>query len=469
MLAAAGTAQASYPLTPDSLCGSSRTCRTVVNQWNDASWSALVDDSFQTGAPALAAVRHYTTEGSCTGTLCSGEAATLPGKTIDLPNSRFVGVTDEFSNVLLNHSIGSDEDRFEKLRNFAEMLRLPSINNNLQCWKYYVDGDQAYSSGSQLCVEQDSASDASLRILGAYGIACARQRSGNWARTGRPDYCADYVRQGNAIWGIGSATHGEIKKLANGQYYLANGYNNQVAAPTNTDAFRPDYYELQFLMDFAEYIGDSALITGVVDMMRDYVVATGTNRVHCGKTGHFDQQTTVYFCDQLCSPPYLDNIDTWRAVPALGGFRAVHGDRVPVDVSSTIFDQWWLLYGGGNASYGYSSAKPFEIYCNASDGQVKQTEESYKTLGMWIPLAAAYDHPYARNAVGFLTDQKYDWTLGRFYGAAYFGGYFSQFAQRAIGVSTGMIDPATYPPTVIFADGFEQVQTLPGRWESQAP
>src|SRR5262249_39062140 len=31
-----------------------------------------------------------------------------------------------------------------------------------------------------------------------------------------------------------------------------------------------------------------------------------------------------------------------------------------------------------------------------------------------------------------------------FYGAAYYGGYFSQFAQRAIGAATGMIDPHTW-------------------------
>jgi len=39
-------------------------------------------------------------------------------------------------------------------------------------------------------------------------------------------------------------------------------------------------------------------------------------------------------------------------------------------------------------------------------------------------------------------DQKYDGTNEHFYGAAYYGGYFSQFAQRAIGSATGMIDPA---------------------------
>ena len=441
-LALPATAQPLYPLQPDGSCGSAHTCREVIDAWNAASWDALVDDTIQASGTPLAAVRWYSTEGTCTGTLCNGQLHTIDGKTSNAATHQFPGVTDELSNVLLNHSLGSDQARYEKLRNFMELLRHPDINN-LQCWKYHVNGQQTYTSPAQVCVEIDSAADASLRILGAYGIACAKQRSGAWAASGHPDYCTDYRMQGNAIWGRGTASHGEVRQLANGEAYLANGYNNQTSAPGSFQAFRPDYYELQFLMDYAVSEGHAGLQRDVLDMLADYVVSAGANAIHRGKSGSFNSETTSYSCGELCSPAYLDNIDTWRAVPALSGLLTVHASLVPIATRAAIFDRWWNEYGGGSGSYGATAAKPFEIYSDQTPA-VKQTEESYKTAAMWLPLGAAYSGSYTSAAVIHLVDTKYDWTNHHFYGSAYYGGYYSQFAQRAIGVATGLIDPRTY-------------------------
>lgn len=434
---------AQYPLGPDSNCGAGRTCAGVIDEWNEASWADLVDDGFQDGGTPLAAVRWYAGESNCTpGPGCNDQLQDGDGKctTLDVGTSFFCGVTDEFSNVLFNHAMGSDQTRYQKLHNFAELLRHPSINN-LQCWKHYVQGFQAYTSHTQLCQETDSAADGSIRILGAYAIACAKRQAGVWLDMG-VDYCADYIEQGNAIWGLGTASHGEIKLLGNGEYYLANGYNNQVGAPANTDAFRPDYYELQFLMDFADFIDNAALRQGVVDMLEDYWVSIGDNQIHQGTTGHFNADTTEYFCDQLCPTPYMNNADTWRVMPALGAFLLTHPGSVPAAFESQIFDYWWTNYSGGHLTlYGPTDAKPFEIYSNSVDGVVKQAEDSYKTLGMWIPFAAAQDPTYATQAVAHLVGTKYDYTNDFFYGAAYHGGYYSQFAHRAVGSVSGMIDP----------------------------
>lgn len=470
-LTAAQAAGGPYPLSPADLCGSTQTCATVLDRWNTAAWNDLIDDSFHLGPEPLAAVRWYTTEGQCTGTLCTDQLnTTCTTDTLDAAQSRFCGVTDEFSNVLLAHAMGSDRAHYDKLHRFAERLRVPGLNG-LQCWMYYVQGDAVYTDWSDLCVMTatvniDSASDASLRILGAYAVACAKQQAGLWTG-GDIDYCADYLEQGNAVWGRGTPLHGEIKLLANGEYFLANGFNNQAGAPTNADAIRPDYYELQFLMDFAQFVADPALEQGVLDMLEDYQVSLGDNHIHRGRTGHFDAATTTYTCDQLCSPPYMDNIDTWRVVPVLGGLLNVHRAEVPAGLVSGIFDVWWSQYSGGHPTlWGPTSAKPFEIYAQSSDGGVKLAENSYKTLGMWIPLAAAYDAGYTRQAVDYLVDSVYDAANEQFFGAAYYGGYYSQFAQRALGAASGMIDPAFWRAQV-FTDGFESGDV--STWSSAVP
>jgi hypothetical protein len=218
-----------------------------------------------------------------------------------------------------------------------------------------------------------------------------------------------------------------------------------VGSPTASQSFRPDYYELQFLMDFAEYSGSSAMVQGVLDMLEDYRISMGTNHIHRGKTGHFDASTVTYTCDDQCNPSFMDSIDTWRAVPALSGLINVHPEAVTGAPKADIFDFWWSNYSGGHPTlYGPSAAKPIEIFSNAVNGGVKNEEDSYKTLGMWIPIATAYSAPYTQATIARLVDNKFDFTNGNFFGAAYYGGYFSQFAQRAIGAATGMIDPARW-------------------------
>ena len=454
----AAAQQRTYPMTPADLCGSSQTCAAVVDRWNDAGWASLVDESFHSGALPMGMVRWYSSEGSYT--LKSDPACPNPNAALH----KSCGVTDEFSNVLLNFAMGSNQARYQRLHRFSELLRHPS-SNNLQCWKFKIDGVQNYTSYSQVCVEADSAADASARILGAYGIACAKQRAGTWPNNGT-DYCADYAKQGNAIFGIGTSSHGEVKLLANGEYYLANGYNNQAGAPVANESFRPDYYELQFLMDFARYSNDNARIQGVKDMLAHYFRAAGLNRIHGGKTGHFDANATNYSCDSLCSPAYMDNIDTWRAVPALSGLLNVHPAQVPPTLKSGIYDYWWNNFSGGHPTlFGPTQELAFEIHASLQNPAVKQTESSYKTLSMWIPLAAARNATsYLTGAISQLVNVKYDGAHERFHGSAYYGGYFSQFAQRAIGSATGMIDPAFWAPNLLQNGDF--VNGTNGWWVS---
>jgi hypothetical protein len=220
-------------------------------------------------------------------------------------------------------------------------------------------------------------------------------------------------------------------------------------------------------MGFARFLGSTAFQQGVRDMLLHYSLSMGSNHIHCGKTGHFNADATLYACDQLCSPPYMDNIDTWRAIPALSGLLLVHSNDVPPGLKASIFDYWWAHFSGGHPTlYGPTAPKPFEIACNSADGGVLQVEESYKTLGMWIPLAAAYDANYTVQAIDHLVNAKYDVGGQRFFGAAYYGGYYSQFAQRAIGAATGMIDPAFWRGD-LFADGFETGDT--SAWGASVP
>src|SRR6185436_10790642 len=123
----------------------------------------------------------------------------------------------------------------------------------------------------------------------------------------------------------------------------------------------------------------------------------------------------------------------------LSGLVNVHPQRLPASDRTATFDFWWDNFAGGHATlYGPNASKPMEIYSNATDGGVKQEEDSYKSLSAWLPLGAAEDGAYTRSAIDHLADDQYDGTHEQFYAAAYYGGYFSQFAQRAIGAATGM-------------------------------
>jgi hypothetical protein len=460
-----------YPLDRQALCGGGLSCEQAIDEWNDATWDDTVDEVFATTGPALAAVRWYNTEGNCTGTLCKDQLHACGGpQPPDPATSHFCGVTDELGNVLLSHAMGTDQSRYERLHRFTELLRVPTVDpddpgdlglNGLQCWKYRVVGSGTYDDYDDLCIEDDSASDASVRILGAYGIACAKQRAGVWEPTD-VDFCADYVEQGKAIWGLGTIDHGEVRVLSSGKHYLATGYNNYAGAPTAAVSFRADYLELQFLMDFAEYMQDSALVQGVEDMLDHYLTAADLspsgNHFHRGKTGHFaDEPASTYVCDapdtttgecgstvpavSLCR--FVDQFDTWRAVPALSGLRNVHPEAVAASVDADIFQYWWDNFAGGHPTlYGATATKPIEIWVDQSDGTVRCTDDSYKTMGMWIPLGAALDSTYTSAAVAHLIGNRYDSGTRQFGGAAYYGAYYSQFAQRAVGAATGMIDPA---------------------------
>lgn len=428
-----------YPLSPTESAPNGISYSQILEDWNDATWTDTVDESIDPSGK-IAAVRWYKTEGQCTGEKCEQQLHNGNGACTDLDvsDSKFCGVTDEFSNVLLNHAMGSDRARYDKLHRFSEKLRHPEINN-LQCWRYYVTGDKSYNGYSDLCASKDSASDASIRILGAYALACAKQRSGAWP-VADIDYCADYVEQGNAIWGIGTSSHGEIKQLSNGNYFLCNGYNNQVNCPTASQSIRPDYYELQFLMDFADYVDSDELRNGVLDMLDSYIASLGDNKIHRGKTGKFNSDgLTGYQCTDLCGPEYMDNIDSWRAVPALTGLLTVHDEKL-TQSQQALFDYWWNNYLKTSSP---TSSKPFEIFSQSSVGRIKSSENSYKTLSMWIPLAVSEDPVYAETALNHLINQ-YDPNQKQFTGAAYYGGYFSQFAQRAIGSATGMLDPSVW-------------------------
>jgi hypothetical protein len=425
-----------YPILPSDSY-KSKTYIELIEEWNNQTWEDTVSDSFSNG---LAAVRWYESEGECSGLKCENQLHNGNGACpeLDIESNKFCGVTDEFSNVLLNYAMGLNLQNYEKLHRFSEKLRSPEINN-LQCWQYYVSGNKDYQDYNDLCVKSDSASDASIRILGAYAISCAKQKAGIWKS--EIDFCADYEEQGNAIWGLGTNSHGEIKYIPEeNRYYLCNGYNNQEGCPEAPQSIRPDYYELQFLMDFAFYKDSIDLKKGVIDILDSYQSSLGSNGIHDGKTGLFDNsKISNYECVDLCESSYMDNTDTWRAIPAISGLYTEYAKDIPLQ-QKEIFSTWWNEYGGGNPLFGPSSDKPFEIYSSSSNGKIKSLENSYKTTAMWIPLGVSFDEVYTKEAVAHLIEQ-YNFQSGEFNGAAYYGAYYSQFAQRAIGSATGMISP----------------------------
>ena len=437
----------SYPLTGSSSCGSLGTCQQVINRWNNATYNDVVDNNITGTVGGISAVRWLVGEQVDPTDSTQGNNGGGSCPILNFSNNQFCGVTDEFGNVLLSFSMGSNQTRYNELHNFSKLLQRPDINN-LPCWKYYVNGTKSYTNYTEACVVTDSASDADIRILGAYSIACAKQRAGTWD-VDTFNYCQDYLNLGNSIFGL-NGQHGDIKVLESGRYYLANGYNNQVNSPTNLQAFRPDYYELQFLMDFAEYKGNTTLTDGVIDMLEAYNYSLGTNYVHIDKTGHFsDLNGTNYVADGALTPPYLDNIDTWRAIPAISALLLVHPSDIPSNLKTNIYDNWYYIYGAGNITYnGTGISRPFEIYSNAIDGGVKQTDNSYKTMSMWIPLTIYYNPTLAVSMVNYLVNNQYQTSTESFSGSGgtYYGAYYSQFAQRAIGLVTGLIDPNSISP-----------------------
>lgn len=447
-----------YPVNATSTVFGTKTAQEWVDEFNDATWNDVVEPSASTGTP-FAVVRWYNTEGSCTGPLCenqlTGGAQCAYGPR-NTTTKQFCFVTDEHGNVQLSMSMGTNQTRYELLHNFSVLISHPTPAG-LQCWKGYVNGTQSYTLYSQLCKVSDSASDASIRIMGGMGIACAKQRAGIWTNNS-VDYCADYALQARRFWGQ-LGTHSEVKIMASGRAFLCESWNNQPSCPTNTNNFRPDYYELQYVMDSAEFLENNTLADYTIDFLEAYYYSTlpGQNNIHATKTGHFNSSGDGgYVCDDAaagsCATPttwYMDNIDTWRAIPAMSNFYTVHPEDVPSAINSSVYYPWMTRYGCLNTTFGVSNQKPTEIYTNrtANGGNpIKSTGEDYKTSSFWLPLCVRADSVYTVALLNRLATSQYSLALRQFNGAAYYGAYFSQFAQRALGMATGIGDPNFIAP-----------------------
>lgn len=430
-----------YPKTPSSLCGSTKNCSIILEDMNNQSWNQIVDNDFATNG-GLAAERWYTTEGTCTGTLCQDQLHNGDGSctTRSIAGNQFCQVTDQLGILLINFAMGQNQTRYEQLHNMTELLRHPSAGN-LQCWKSYINGNGVYNDYTDVCVSDDSASDASLAILKAYGIACAKQRAGVWVNGSR-NYCSDYAYQADLIWQY------EIVKLPNNKYFLCNGHDNAATGcPTVTQSYRPDYYLLDALWDNAEYTQNTTRMTGVLDMLEAVNKSLGTNNIPYGKTGFFNANATTYTCGEdqdgtypcVGSRSYMDNIDNWRWFMWMGRTINLHSDRVNGTLNTTIFANLTTRYSGGNASISATGSKPFEIYANTVNGGVRSTEDSYKTFAMHMALMARMNATYANTMMDdFITNH---WQNTKFSGAAYMAGYYTQYAVATLGDITGMYDP----------------------------
>lgn len=472
----------SFPVSPSAVFNG----KTVL-QWiqlkADALWNDTVVCGFNTGTP-MCAVAWYGNSLSNADSNLHGCQGTLPGGATclkDRANKRFPFVSDEGGNVLLIHAIATNQTRFELLLNFTNITVL-SAANNLQCWAGYINGTQLYTNSSGVCSTSDSASDASLRILWALDIACAKQRAGVWLNQSggfNIDYCAMFVQQGKNIWGNGyTVGHGEIKKLSSGRYYLANGYNNQVSAPTNSQSFRPDYFELTGLMDWAEFMGNATLTDGVIDILETYNaslyggtgVATNTTGVHWFKTAHFASDgLSNMVCDDVGLPPNstyncatfnsepqgtnrrngsgVDAIDTWRAIAAVWTLYANHPEDIYSGLNDTLFMPMYVRYGPGNGTYGPTAAKPYEIRSDPTTtvARVKATANSERGTGMWGPSSVRLNGTFANDSVNYLTGgSAWDASNNQYYGEGYMDAYFSTFGIRFLAVATGLTAHNTY-------------------------
>ena len=458
-----------FPFGRNSDCGGGTTCQAWVNQMADDLWTDTVTCGFNTVQP-MCVSRWYINEQSnavsnyhnCYNSPPNGASCTLAAP------SNVPFVTDEGGNTVLIMALQSNQTRFELVRNFTNFIRMPT-KNNLQCWTGYINGVQAYNTYADLCSVSDSASDASVRILGAYSIACAKQRSGEWLNgTGgfNVDYCADFVEQGKNIWGYGTASHGEVKLLPNGNYFLCNGYNNRGsdgtsgACPTVFQSFRSDYYEIWALADWAEFMGNDTLMDGVNDMLYTYNASmVGGVPVPFGKTARFGSDgLTGYRCDEgpdncaTATGVYINMPDTFRAPMAVGTYLANHPENIPSDLNQSIFVAINNQFGSGNSTFCPNCAKPVEIYANITAGNlvkkldVPQGFHRYRGIGMWVPIAVRFNGTWTQLAIYNLTvgTDGYDSSTHQFFGTGYMDAYYSTFAIRAIAVASGMMQHNTY-------------------------
>lgn len=401
----------------------------TIQQWIDYMANATWRDTITVITPSgsMATPRWYTTEGNY------GDAYlnTWEGRftVLNSSNATFGGVTDEHSMTQQMFAVSTMQWRYEALHNTSVLLRNASADNN-QCWVFYVTGVKQYNLSSELCKSGDSASDATLKIGNAMAIACAKQRAGIWVN-GSVDYCADYETQMNNHFA------GETRLLTNGVRMLCNGHDNAANCPTASQSFRPDYYVLQVIYDYAEYTQNVTWERYANDSMYIYNRSLGTNNVHTGKTGYFNNATLgSYICGELCAPPYVDNVDTWRAIIELSVLKKHHS--ADLGLWNWMFDFWDLTFG--TQVYNATSAKPNQLYSNAANGTIYSTGNDYKTDGMWLPLYAAYNLTEAGQLVNYSLLNHLS-ANGTPYAAAYAGAYYYPYLARGIATASGLDDP----------------------------
>lgn len=443
-----------YPSTPDANCGGTgNTCQYWIDYILNRTWDDIVETDFDTTTGshgATAAVVWYTSEASPY-TLNNGDGRCT---TLDLANNKFCVATDEHSNVLLAASMSTQQDKFQQLYNFLELLEHPTVNG-MHCWVAHVDGTKDYNSYTQLCEDDNDASDESLRTLGALGIACAKQLNGTWSNSSSySNYCDEYEWFGELVF-----EQDLYCDFSNGKCVLAGGSDQQdnVGNSGVTSQQYMDYYEIWALMDFAEYANNETKINMTLSLVETANMTQGSNNVPKGKRQKWTSTSdwTSWECSMdswgtyPCVPAttYMDNIDVWRYIPAMSLYYLVHPERVDSSLNSTMWAYWASNYMNGYDPT--TDALPFEIYADSGSGTVFTSQLSYKTLGMWIPLAAAFNSSWATAGITELLSStgaggQWDTTNEYFSGTSYMAGYYTQFAPRAIGAYTGLIDPSFY-------------------------
>lgn len=458
-----------YPGSPTSMCGSTYTCQALIDLWVSDLFRDSVDENINP-VTKMAAVRWYTTEGTCTtggvnsqGSGCQDQLNSGTGScsTLNVANHQFCVVTDEQGEGQLMAALGSNQSKYEELHRFTMTLVMNSgTANQLLCWKAYVNGQSNYAQGGGQCAVTDSASDAELRILGAMELACAKQLAGTWVIGGGfTNYCTDMDTIGKRVFGQGTTQHGDVAYLSSGAW-LAGGYNTAGLSPTDTYSLYPDYFELWALEFYAEYQNNATLLQYVQDLGSQfyrstlaspnstYGIAYGANINATNNTGvtlqcsrdSFGNTTSGPNCAASDNHVYTDNTDRFRQFLAMGAYYSTRPQKINSTLNSSVFSPWqtYLL----NKYNPTSDALPFEVYANSSRG-IKSSENSYKTLGTWLPLAVGSNSTWALAAVNRLANTLYTNTgnNGKFSGAAYYGAYYSTFPARAVALYAGLLDP----------------------------
>lgn len=422
------TDSVSYPISQDATYGS-RTMQEWVERLADQQWLDVVDTDFSSGG-GLAAVRWYQGEGSNDDSNLHTGGGDCPE--LNTSTNQFCVATDEHGNGQYFAAMASNQTRYEMLHNFSKLLYHPD-SADLPCWRVYVNGTKDYQNYSMLCTQSDSASDADLRIAKAMRIACAKQEGGTW-EIGGVNYCSDFIDLINKI-----TQYDVVNYSVTGEWFLCTGYNNAAGTcPESTTSFRPDYYELSVFYDYCEYANDDQYCDMADDMLLWINRSLGTNNVPIGKTGHFINMT--YYCDENCDPPYLDNADTWRVIPAIAETIIQHPLDV-LDALEEMVSNWWAWAKGNEPE---DDNLPFEIYSNSANGSVKQNNSDYKAIGMWLTVAGIENDTWLDGKLDWFANNEWDEANDQPYGTGYAGAYYYTFMGRGLAIVTGYSDPATY-------------------------